>query len=156
MSVQQADAVAVPAIVGDTPSPLAAQIFAAANSARKREAVVFCGVPVEAVEMDVESRVFIMETCFAKKGPGGRGTAPIFAKFIPTVLIRSLMQPGTDTPVFHEGQARQILALPNGQTQPVLDVCLRISGLSDKAQKELEGNFDMEEPDDSYGKPAEN
>jgi hypothetical protein len=124
--------------ISPRPNGLAGLILDGAGR-RKRERTTLCGQEVECIEMTVAQRVDIMQRCFTRPQAGMPST-PIYSQFYPALLINGLVEPGTDTPVFTLAHAEAINGLPGGEVQNCVDRVMRLSGLSEKAEKEIAGN----------------
>jgi hypothetical protein len=123
-----------------TASALADSIFATPDP---REAATIRGHAVECTVLSTREWEWVQKHCYTQRPAGLHKRAkwepkPIMTALVPAVLVFGLRVPGTDVAVFKMAQAKQVYALP--EAMGIFTRIMRLSGLTDDAVEELEGN----------------
>lgn len=107
---------------------------AKANGAR--ESATLGGEAVEVRKMTVGQRSHVMDVGYSK----GKMPAVKYEAFYPALLTATVVEPGTDTPVFSPEDRDLINSLDPAEVDAVAEIALRLSGLDKEAPKEAVKN----------------
>jgi hypothetical protein len=110
--------------------------------ARPRETVTLsaAGEPVhiDVVALSMNARGRLLNTCVTQNADGEQEMDQ--AKLAPELLIECAYTPGTETPIFSAADRDALGELAAGFLDAVVTTASRISGLSNSAVKDAEGN----------------